>query len=176
MLEHKVFLYSEDAIDHIKKILAELDTPHSLEFQVIHSVSETKCYEDGGDWNEASVVLNELITDLDAQSGYMVYIRRDNIWDYIDIEERKINYYQDETYIRSNEGLVVLYNRFAVCDEQFPIIVIKKSFWQESKNRILELLKKVDVSDYTAQISPAVYVELFPLRTKIERYGTTSMA
>jgi hypothetical protein len=154
------------AAEYVKKLLAELDTPKSLEFQVIHSISETECDESGGDWNVVSEIVYDYLHDLDSTQGYM-RLTESGCWDYMEWDERdETDVYKpdDETeeYVYAKEGLVVLYNTFAICEDQYPVIVVKKSFWDHHSKQALELLKNYNLSsDYTSKISPAVYVELF---------------
>lgn len=158
------------ANEHIKKILAELDTPKSLEFQIIHSLSETECTENGGSWEDIGDIMMNFLLDLDAMQGFVVHDDLySSCWDYVECEERyddkPIVYKpedEDEIYVQANEGVVVLHNQFAVCENEFPIIVLKKSFWEYKQDSIIEMLKEYDPThDYTSKISPAIYVELF---------------
>lgn len=157
----EIFTKIKDANEHIKKILAELDTPKSMEFQVIHSLSETECSEEGGPWESIGEILLSYLRDLDSMQGFM--IKREEGWDYLDWEEPdEAPTKSEDTFVYAGEGVVVIHNEFSVCENQFPIIVVKKSFWENHNDSILELLKYCDPgSDYTCKISPAVYVENF---------------
>jgi hypothetical protein len=153
----------KDANEHIKKLLAELKSTSMLEFQVIHSISESECQEDGGVWEDISKMLMHFLRNLDFQQGYM--IQDGTHWDFIDWDEPdRTSLYRDsdEFYVNSSEGLVVINNIFALCENEFPVIVLKKSFWEKHRNKIINLLKDNKVgNDYTAKISPAIYIEIF---------------
>lgn len=170
MFTAKEFTNVREANEYIKKILAELDTPSSMEYQIIHSISETQAEEDGGEWNDVGEIALNYLHDLNSQQGFMHYDNNDGeCWDFLDWDEPdevNTNIYKpedpDEIYVYAGEGMVVLHNQFAVCENQYPIIVVKKSFWEKQEPRILDILKYCEPGcDYTSKISPAVYVELF---------------
>lgn len=165
MFTTEVFDNINEAVEYIKKILAELDTPSSIEYNVIHSLTETECIEDGGSWDSIGDIVLGYLRDLDAMQGYMVYDKDDEqeYWDYIDWEECDNECYgNDEIFVSAGEGLVVLHNPYALCEDQFPVIVIKKSIWKTNQDSIVDILGFCEPDkDYTSKISPAVYVELF---------------
>jgi hypothetical protein len=156
----------KDANGYILKVLGKLDLPTKLEFQVIHSLSETECAEDGGSLDSLSNILLSYLRDLDSQQGYMIYDK--DHWDFIDWEEPygSANIYRppsvEETFVTSGEGLVVIHNKFSICENEFPIVVVKKAFWEQQRESLLEKLKTAEAGgDYTSKISPALYIELF---------------
>lgn len=162
MFEHLVCESVNEATAAVKKILAEASQLY--EFQVIHSLSETECTEDGGDWNECAEILLSYIRELDATQGYMMYDNRHGgFWDFISWDAPDPERH-DECFVHCGEGLVVIHNVFALCEGEFPVVVVKKSFWDQFQKNALEMLKYVrPMEDYTAKVSPAVYVELFLL-------------
>lgn len=158
------------AVEHIKKILAEIETPRSLEFQVIHSISEFECTEDGGTWEDVSNILGSFLRDLDSQQGYMVYDTTDYpMWDYLvwdKPDETVQTIYkpvdQSEIFVQAGEGLAVIHNPFALCEEEYPVVVVKKTLWDMCGDTVRDILKIHEPgNDYTSKISPAVYLELF---------------
>lgn len=166
MFDIEEFTDIGSANEHIKKILAELDVPNAIEFTIVHSLSLTECEENGGEWNAIGEILYNSLLDLDAQQGIMYYYEKDDLWDCIEGEppdeipiHKPVN--KDKTFIHAGEGVVVLYNKFAVCEDQYPIIVVKKSFYDSYSKRLIEMLKyQTQGSDYSSKISPAVYVQL----------------
>jgi hypothetical protein len=154
------------ATEHIKKFLAELESTEAIEYQVIHAISETECDEDGGNWDKTSSLILPYLRNLDAQQGYMVCDKEFN-WYFLEWEEPDnisniFNKKRDDLYVSAGEGVVVLCNKFALCDGQFPIVVLKPTFWKENDYDIIHLLKTHKAgTDYTAKINPAVYVELY---------------
>ena len=168
MFEIEEFKNVVDADKYIRTILKSLDatTSKRLEFQIIHSLSETECSEDGGSLELISNMLLSYLRDLDSQQGYVIF--DNDHWDFIDWDEpcEVINVHRpltsEETFVSAGEGIVVIHNKLALCESQFPILVIKKNFWGKYKDGILPPLKIVEYGeDYTAKISPALYVELF---------------
>jgi hypothetical protein len=163
----------KDATEYVKKVLAELNSPKELEFQVIHSMSESECSEDGGSWDRAADLLLNYIRELNDQCGYMLYDDSVKIpvWDFV--ESSEVQAYEmvkliykpaetDELYVRSDDGLIVLYNQFALCENEFPVVVMKRAIWKKDMDRIEKMLKSNEVgNDYTSKISPAIYVEIF---------------
>ena len=168
MFNVKVCGTVKEAAECAKKILAELDIPKELEFQVIHSLSETECDENGGTWDDTSPLLMHYLRELDGQNGYMMYDGgHGGFWDFIDWElpdPKKPHQMPDidQCFVFSGEGLVVIHNEFALCEDEFPVVIVKKSFWEQQGDEILKSLKTIHHGvDYTTKFSPAVYVELF---------------
>lgn len=160
----------KEAAEHMKKVLAELETPGAMEFEVIYAISETECSEDGGEWNDVGEIILDYLYDLDATQGYMNYETGPNgYWGFVEWAEpddddddvhHPVNL--DDIYVYAGEGLVVIHNKFAVCENQFPLVVLKKSFWESQPENIMEMLKYSEIDeDYTSKICPAVYVELY---------------
>src|SRR5579859_4537681 len=127
------------ACNHVKKTLSNLEIPRMMEFQVIYSISETECTENGGKCEEIGEILQSALHVLNAQQGYMIYERDEDAWNYLDWKEpdEEIDVYKptdpDEIFVFANEGVVIIHNIFAVCENQFPIIIVKKSFWKEQQ-------------------------------------------
>jgi hypothetical protein len=168
MFEISEFSAIKDARKHIKKILAELETYQELEFQLIHSLSEVECYEDGGTWDDVSEMLMRFLRELDTQQGFMIHdSEEEEHWDFLEWPEPDELYSlypknASELYVYGGEGLIVIHNKFAICEGEYPVVVVKKSFWNKQKGNILEMLKDNKAGfDYTAKISPALYIELF---------------
>lgn len=171
MFVTKEFSDIKQACDYIKKTLAEIEVSKTPEFQVIHSIDYSQCSQHGGEWNEITQTILDYLLDLDSNQGYMNFDEHNNVWDFLDYDapDELEGIYkptdQDEIYVYAGEGLVVLYNILAVYEESYPIVVVKLSFWNHVKDKILDLLKRNEVgpegSDYTSKISPALYVQLF---------------
>ena len=167
MFDTKEFINVNEAADYICGVLAGIGTPSAMEFQVIHALTDDECIEEGGHLDSIQDIMLNYLRDLDAQQGYMNY--DEEVWDYEECDEPHAcedEIYKpsdpDEQYVFAGEGVVVIHNLYALCENQFPIIVVKKSFWDNQQLRIVELLKYCEPGDdYTSKISPAVYVELF---------------
>jgi hypothetical protein len=167
------FENARKAAEYVTGLMCDFDNPQSMEYQIVHSLTEMECSEDGGDKEVASKILLDYIMDLDSMQGYMIcYPDRGGYWDYMEWEDPdsydddgEVIYKPpnpDELYVYSGEGVVVIYNEYAVCEHSFPVIIVKSSFWHANSARIKELLHyKDDKEDYTGKISPAIYVELF---------------
>lgn len=165
MFKIQEFHCMNKAAEHIKKALAEIESTKSLDFQIIHSICDSECQEDSGSWEKISEILLSYLRDLDSQQGYIIHL--DDHWDYIDCEEPDENYDihnpQDinGVYVNAGEGVVIFNNMFAICEGQYPVIVTKKTLFDKNKREIMELLGSTKIDeDYTAKISPALYVEI----------------
>jgi hypothetical protein len=152
-----------EATEFIKKILAEL--PGEYLFDVIYSRSVDQWYEKSGLWEETGAEVLDCLLDLDAQQGAM-YLEKgeEPYWDWADIELDEIqeafvtfSKSEEELCINAGEGVMVMYDDNF---ERFPIVVVKKSFFDKLTKSGIEKLLVEDKTDYTAKISPAVYVEV----------------
>jgi len=166
MFTAKVCSNIREATEYSKKLLAELETTRELEFQVVLSSSETECCEAGGDWDHTSCILLNAIREMDMFQGYMMYDRKyGGFWDFVEWEvpnKKRLTPDPDEWYVTAGEKLVVIHNVHALCEDQFPIVIVKESFWNNHGDQCLKMLKVIEPGiDYTTKISPAVYVELF---------------
>lgn len=169
MFDTKEFMNVNEANDYICATLAAIGVPNAMEFQVIHSIANTECVEDGGRLEAIEDIMLNYLRDLDAQQGYMGYDDGEETWDFMECDEP--NDYEseiykptdpDEQFVFAGEGVAVVHNLLAVCESQFPIIVFKKSFLESQRFRTLEMLKYcTQGDDYTSKISPAIYIEMF---------------
>ena len=172
MFTKTLYLNMSLACEGIKKNLAEL--PNPVEYEVVHSLYREKVQEDGGTWENIGSILLDFLRDLDAQEGLMVFCANETCcwWDWEKSEHNKYpscytgmnaTYDVNEVFVEAGEGVFVYHNVDAVSENSFPIIVVKKSFADALGNEVERWLseKKSPENDFTAKISPALYVELF---------------
>lgn len=160
MLHHS-FWDIKSAENYIKKLLAEIDTTKNIEFLLVESLSEMRCNEFLGTWESVSEVLLFYLSQLDEKSGYMIGCEDDvDFWDFFSTPTKIAN--ANGTYVSKNHGLTVIHDPEAVCENQFPVIVVKEEFWHKHKTDAEKILEYNEPGiDFTTKISPAIYIELF---------------